>query len=110
MSGKSSDRQNQAVAILAIATAAIGFGLFGADLELQFPSARDLRLEIEFVAKFIGIIITSVAYLLVLLTTGIILERDDRVTGSELVKGPVAWMVFEVLGLGWIFVGNLLSV
>ena len=44
MGARLSDRQNQALAVLAIATAAIGFGLFGADWELQ--STGELNTEI----------------------------------------------------------------
>ena len=104
------DRQNQALAILAIATAAIGFGLFGPDWELQFPTSKDPEVRFASLAQISGIVITLFAYFLVLITSGRILARDSRVTGLELITGPMAWLVVEALGLCWIFLGNLLIV
>ena len=104
------DRQNQALAILAIATAAIGFGLFGPDWELQIPTAKDPEVSFILIAQIFGIVITLFAYFLVLITSGRILARDDKVTGLELITGSMAWLVVEALGLGWIFLSNLLIV
>ena len=107
MSVKLSDRQNQTVAILAIATAAVGFGLFGVDIDLQIPSAENPEINLGFIVHTFTIPAALLFYGAVLVTSARILGRDGSVTGIELVRGPLAWMYGEMVSLALIFLTKL---
>lgn len=100
------DRQNQSLAILAIATAAIGFGLFGSDWEWRTLASNDPYAPLLYTVQALGIVVPSIAYFLVLVTSGMILARDDRVSGIELIQGPMVWLMIEMMGMGLLFLGN----
>ncbi len=103
MSPKLSDRQNQALAILAIATAAIGFGLFSFDWDWQIPTQGNPETGFALMAQTIGTFSALLYYFAVLWTTGKILLREDAVTGSELVYGPMLLLAVEMISLAWLF-------
>lgn len=100
------DRQNQALAILAIATAAIGFGIFGSDWEWRTLSSNDPYAPLLYTVQALGIVVPSIAYFLVLVTSGMILVRDDRVSGLELFQGPMIWLTVEMMGMGLLFLAD----
>ena len=99
-------RQNQALAILAIATAAIGFGLFGSDWQWRTLASNDPYAPLLYTVQSLGIVVPSIAYFLVLVTSGMILARDNRVSGLQLIQGPMIWLTIEMMGLGLLFLGN----
>ncbi len=107
MSVKLSDRQSQAVAILAIATAAIGFGLFGVDLDLKVPSAENPEIASKFIANLLCILTALGFYFAVFLTSGRILAQNQSVPGHQLVRGPLNWMYWEMVSLALIFLAKL---
>lgn len=103
MGVKLSDRQNQALAILAIATAAIGFGLFGADWELQSPDKQSAGIPLIYVIQLTVVLGAIGYYFAVLWYTAKALRREDTVTGLELVRGPVLSMAAEMICLAGLF-------
>ena len=103
MKVKLPDRQNQALAILAIATAAIGFGLFGVDFDLQTPTAANPDTVLAFAARLAGILGALVYYSAVLWSAAKLLIREDKITGRELILGPVVAMGGEMASLTLIF-------
>ena len=103
MGAKLSDRQNQALAILAIATAAIGFGLFGADWELQAQGEQNKGISLIYVMQLVAILGAISYYFAVLWDAARILRQEDTVTGLELVQGPMLSMAGEMLCLAWLF-------
>ena len=107
MSAQASDRQNQALGILAIATAAIGFGLFGADIKLLTPTSPNPAFILVFIVQAYGIVGALSCYVAVLLSSARILARDDRVAGRELVLGPMAWMAGEMFSMAVLFIAGL---
>ena len=107
MPAPANDRQNQALGILAIATAAIGFGLFGADINLPTPTSPNPAFILVFIVQASGIVGALSCYVAVLLSSAGILARDDRVAGQELVRGPMAWMAGEMFSLAAIFLAGL---
>lgn len=105
---KSPDRHQLSVAILAIATAAIGFGLFGGDIQfgelMQTPSlARDIQW-----ARLAGIAFATVSYFLVLVTVGRMLPKD-QISGKELTNGPFAWFYMEMVSLAWLYMLSVIE-
>ncbi len=88
MEPKAPDRHQLAVAILAITTAAIGFGLFGSDLELgELTTASGLAREVQW-AKLIGAAATTVFYFMVLITVGRMVS-NDKISRRQLTNGPI---------------------
>ena len=108
MNVKLADRQNQALVILAIATAAIGFGLFGIDLNLQTPTADGTEI-VFFIARVVGIFGALGYYAAVLWSSSKLLMREDKITGSELVLGPLISMAAEMVSLAFIFLVDLFT-
>ena len=104
MSPKPPDRHQLAVAILAIATAAIGFGLFSSDVQLI--SSPDLARAIQW-GRLAGIALAIVFYFLVLLTVGEILLKEET-SGREL-AGPIGWLYLEMASLAWLYVLSLIE-
>ena len=102
------DRHQLAAAILAIATAAIGFGIFGGDLsvgawEKDLGFARGAQL-----GKLLGILFAGVFYFLVLLSSSRIFQ-DEQITGRQLVLGPLQWLYMEMVSLAGLYSLNLVE-
>ena len=108
MSPKSPDRHQLAVAILAIATAAIGFGLFGSDVQFgEFVRAPSLTRDILW-ARLVGVALATGSYFIVLITVGKMLPNEE-ISGKELANGPIVWFLMEMLSLAWIYVLNVIE-
>ena len=87
--------QSQAVAMLAMATGAIGFGLFG----VEFRVATELLPTMKLAAAGYAL----VCYLLLVRSIREILESDD-VTGREVTQGPLSNMLLVVFFVVSVFV------
>ena len=98
------DRHQLAIAILAIATAARGFGLFGTDVKLGIDLSDAGTTATLRWFRFGLVVVALVCYAGVMVTVGRILFREDNATGRELVLGPMRWMVLEMLSLALVFV------
>ena len=104
------DRHQLAVAILAIATAVIGFGLFGADFQTAGDSPWSPRDGINSESLLVLAFFALVSYALVVVSAGRILLREHNPSGVDLVKGPLFWMAVEIIPLALIFVIRLFQV
>ena len=92
------DYQQMAVAILAIATAALGFGLWSQDLAP--PEIGETLLH--HVQPALGLIATAL-YLGTFVSVGRILAQEGRVTGQDLVARPMVWLYLQMLALALLF-------
>ena len=102
MTTKSPDGHQLAVGILAIATAAIGFGIFGGNFALgELVQTPGLAKQIQW-AKLTSIVATTTFYFLVLVTVGRLLPRR-QISGRELVNGPMAWLYLEMVSLAGLY-------
>ena len=92
--------QSQSIAILAIATGAMGFGLLGSEF----------RVSMEFLPtmQFVGAGYVLVAYIALVGSVRHILE-SERVTGRRVVQGPLLNMFLLVLYVVAIFVAGILD-
>lgn len=105
---KTPDRHQLAAAILAIATAAIGFGIFGGDLTVgawhkELGFARGTQL-----GKLLGILLAGVFYFLVLLSTSRVFQHE-QISGRQLVLGPLQWLYMEMIALAGLYSLNLVE-
>ena len=100
-------RQNQALTIMAIATATIGFGLFGADFNTgtilldSNLTASLARIKLDFGLAAL------ISYASVLASVAAILRRRTNVTGRQLVAGPLHRMYLVLFFIGLIFVAGI---
>ena len=95
MSTDSQHFQSQAVTMLAIATGALGFGLLGAEFRVS--------MEILPMGKFVAAGYVLVAYVALVRSVRGILESDG-VTGNDVVRGPLFYLLLVVLYVVSIFV------
>ncbi len=108
MPSKQPEWYQLAIAIMAVATAAIGFGLFGSGVEVgPWVSEPDFARGAQ-LGKVAGILASGVFYLLVLLSVARFLQ-DEHVTGRQLVFGPLQWLFMEMTSLGGLFFVGLLE-
>jgi CBS domain containing-hemolysin-like protein len=97
--------QSLSLTILAIATAAIGFGLFGVD----FPTIAGLP-DLEGPARFwaaLKLICGAggmISYASVLVAVGKILTQDSPVTGRQATLGPLLLMGVVMVFVALIFI------
>ena len=97
-----------AVAILAIATAAIGFGLFGSDVQFgELIRAPGLSRDIQW-ARLAGVAFATICYFVVLITVGRILS-NDKISGKELTNGPIVWFYMEMVSLAWLYILSVIE-
>ena len=108
MIAKPPDRHQLAVAILAIATAAIGFGLFGGDV-----SVGKFELVDGFTAGIQGAKLAMITTAIVCYFAGAIsvirVLREDQITGERLVSGPMQWLVIEMVALAELYLVLLIA-
>ena len=98
MTDRTRDYQQMAVAILAIATAALGFGLWSQDFALPETWGTPLhhtQLALGLVATFF--------YFGTFVSVGRILAQEGRITGQDLVTRPMAWLYLQMLALALLF-------
>ena len=109
MSAQSRHFQSQAVAILAIATAVAGFGLFGTDFQtgsiLWTGGLSGLLARIKFILAM-----TAVAtYIAAMLSVWKIMRQKDEVTGAQIANWPLSLTFAETIDVGLIFLIGILE-
>ena len=100
-------RQNQSLTILAIATAVVGFGLFGADFNtgtiLLDPGSTASLARIKLGFGLAALL----SYATVLVSVAAILRRRTNSTGQQLVAVPLYRMYLVLFFIGLIFVTGI---
>ena len=101
-----SNHQNQALTILTIATAAIGFGLFGSDFDTG-TILLEGGLGPTFARAKLGCGVAALGfYVTVLKSVRDVLIQSDNVTGRHIVEGPLSRMYAEVAFVALIFLAS----
>ena len=105
--------REQALAILALATAIVGFGVFGGDLFEQGVVSnvisKDLASDVglvRVVKRLCGLAIL-VHYLLVFVAVRAIFMRDEEATGRQIADGALSHTFWQMLYLALVFVLDL---
>jgi hypothetical protein len=108
MSSVPSSGHQLAIAIVAIATAAIGFGLFGADIQIGvFEWTTGLVSSVQ-LGRLFGLVATTVFYFLVVISVGRLLP-DGEITGRQLTDGPMQWFFLEMVSLGGLYIIDVID-
>ena len=109
MSAQSRHFQSQAVAILAIATAVAGFGLFGTDFQtgsiLWTSGASGVIARVKFILAMAAV----ASYIATMLSVRKIMRQKDTVTGEQIANGPLALTFGETAYLAMIFFVGILE-
>ena len=103
------NHQNQALTILAIATAAIGFGLFAAEFRagtVLFETGLGSDLART---KLLCGAAALVSYAAVLVSVAEIIAQDDNVNGRQVVRWPMFLMSLEMVFIALIFIVGVLE-
>ena len=93
------DYQQMAVAILAIATAALGFGLWNQDFDAIPPETGDPWILLFHYAQPAFGFLTTIFYFGAFATVVRILGHKGRVTGQDLVTRPMVWLYLQMFAL-----------
>ena len=104
MSSESQHFQSLSITILAIATAAIGFGLFGADFRPVGNLATRGFAGFLAAAKLLSGGLAFVQYLAVLVSVARILMQHGEVSGRQVTLGPLVLMGGEMALVAAIFI------
>ena len=103
------DYQQMAIAILAVATAALGFAIWSQDFDFAYPAMTDSVITLLYVVSVVTFLIAIGFYFLTFITVGNILSRDRNVTGILLVRRPIAWLYFQMVTLSIMFLSGYAS-
>ena len=104
------NHKNQALGILTIGTAALGFGLFQVDFSMahvllavgaNVPVGNSGMLV---VAKLVGVALAIFYYYVMFRGVARILQQTEEVTGTQLVQGPLFGFFMQIMLLIFIFV------
>lgn len=109
MGPRTRDYQQMAIAILAIATAALGFAIWAQDLDLAYPVKPDSEMMLLYGVRVVTPIIAIVFYFLTFITVGNILGRDRNVTGVLVVRRPIVWLYLQMVTLSILFLSEYVS-
>lgn len=102
------DRHQIAIAILAIATAALGFGLFGIELnvvESNWTPGFNFGLQ---TGKFVAVLSAIGFYFVVLFTVGRLLQSDE-ISGQDLTFGPLQLLFLEMFSLAMLYMFTIIE-
>ena len=111
MKSKPPDRYQLAIVILAIATAAIGFGLFGGGVQLgELVEAPGLARQMQRL-KLALTAFAALFYFLVLVTVSRMLSSDEisGISGKELTNGPMTWLYMEMISLAGLHIFGVIE-
>lgn len=104
MNPQTSHYQTQAITILAIATAVIGFGLFGSDqlVGIDFRGSWETILSTTF--KLLLGLLALGQYGGLILSVGSLLKQETPVTGRQIAHGPLLLMALMMVSVALIFI------
>lgn len=109
MGSRTRDYQQMAIAILAIATAALGFAIWTRDFDLTVPETGNLTVIFLYWVRLVGPLVAVVLYFATLLSVSRILAKDKNVVGADLVRQPVFWLYWLMTTLALMFLAGFLS-
>lgn len=98
-----------AIAILAIATAALGFALWTQDFDLAQPEPKNSWLLRLYWTQLAGIVVAVVCYFVTFAAVIKMLWQGHPVTGQDLVRYPLAGLYIQMVILALLFLTGYAS-
>ena len=106
MGPQSRHYQQLAIAVLAIASAALGFSFWTHDFDLDYPIDCDSIIQIYFWVRVASPPVAMVLFFAVLLSVGRLFSPNRLVTGADLAGGPLFWFHWEMSALSVLFLAE----
>ena len=103
------DYQQMAIALLAIATAALGLGIWAQDFDLTPPDAENPWFIWLYWARVAGVGAAVSFYFVTLSAVLKILWQAHAVTGRDLVRYPLAGLYIQMIVLAFLFLSGYAS-
>ena len=101
--------QQMAIALLAIATAALGFAIWTQDFDLTLPETDNLTIALFYWVQVATPLVAIVLYFAMLLSVSRILARTENVVGLDLVREPIFWLYWLMITLAIMFFAEFSS-
>lgn len=108
MESRTRDYHQMAITILAIATAAIGIGLWASDFDWSLPPSRESRLVVLYWVRVSIVLAATCFYFATFVATTRLLVRDRNVTGEDLARGPLILLYLQMGHLAFLFLSGAL--
>ena len=108
MESQTRDYHRMAITILAIATAAIGIGLWASDFDWSPPQSQNSLLEVLYVVRVSSVLAATFFYFATFVATTRLLVRDRNVTGKDLARGPLTLLCLQMGYLAFLFLSGAL--
>lgn len=109
METRTRDYQQMAIAILAIATAAIGIGLWAQNFDGSLPKSDNPWLEVLYWIQVPSVLAATLLYFVAFASVARILALNRNITGKDLVQGPVVWLWMQMGFLALLFLAEFLA-
>ena len=98
-----------AIALLAIATAALGFAIWTQDFDLSAPKSNNLTIAFFYWVQVVAPLVAIVLYFAMMLSVSRILARTENVVGKDLVRQPIFWLYWLMITLAIMFLAGFSS-
>lgn len=98
-----------AIAVLAIATAALGIALWAQDFDLARPNSANQWIATLYWTQAASISVAILLYFATFTLVVRMLWQERNVTGRDLVRQPVVWLYFQMAALALLFLAGFLS-
>ena len=98
-----------AIAVLAIATAALGIALWAQDFDLTRPQSENRWIATLYWTQVASISVAILLYFATFASVARMLWQERNVTGRDLVRRPVVWLYFQMAALALLFLAGFLS-
>ena len=98
-----------AIALLAIATAALGLAIWTQDFDLTLPETDNLTIALFYWVQVATPLVAIVLYFAMLLSVSRILARTENVVGLDLVREPIFWLYWLMITLAIMFFAEFSS-
>ena len=106
MSPQSRHYQQLAMAVLAMASAALGFSFWTHDFDLDYPANCDAVLQIYFWVRVASPPMAVVLFFAVLSSVGRLFAPNRLVNAADLIRGPFFWFYWEMSALSLLFLAE----
>ena len=98
--------QQLAIAILAIASAALGFSFWSHDFDLAFPKCGSLDIQLWYWLRVVSPLVAALLFFALMVSVGNLFGHNRIVTAVDLVRGPLSWLYWEMAALTTLFISG----
>ena len=109
MEQRTRDYQQMTIAILAIATAALGFALWAQDFDAALPKTDNWWIFSLHVVQMVSIIGALIFYFFTFTSVRAIIGHGRHAANRNLIGRPIDWLYWQMVALTVLFIVGFLS-